>query len=39
MIHDKLIDACKIYHMPNNYVLDKNVLFATIKFDDCIQKI
>jgi hypothetical protein len=32
--NNKLIEECKIYHMPNNYVLDKNTLFATIKFDE-----
>jgi hypothetical protein len=37
MIHDKLIDECKIYHMPNNYVLDKTSRFATIKFDDAVH--
>jgi hypothetical protein len=31
-----LIDDCKIYHMPNNYVADKNTPFATIRFDKAI---
>ena len=34
IINNKLIEECKIYHMPNNYVLDKNTRFATIKFDE-----
>ena len=34
IINNKLIEDCKIYHMPNNYVLDKNTRFATIKFDE-----
>lgn len=37
IINNKLIDNCKIYHMPNNYVLNKNTLFATIKFDEAIN--
>ena len=36
IINNKLIDECKIYHMPNNYVLNKSILFATIKFDEAI---
>lgn len=32
MVRDKLVSDCKIYHMPNNYVSDKNTLFATVKF-------
>ena len=35
--NNKLIEDCKIYHMPNNYVLNKNTPFATIKFDEAIQ--
>lgn len=38
IINNNLIDDCKIYHMPNNYVLNKYSLFGTIKFDDCIKK-
>lgn len=34
---NKLIEDCKIYHMPNNYVLDKKSPFATIKFNDAIR--
>uniref|UniRef100_A0A6C0B841 Uncharacterized protein n=1 Tax=viral metagenome TaxID=1070528 RepID=A0A6C0B841_9ZZZZ len=37
IINNKLIEECKIYHMPNNYVLDKNTLFATINFDEAIK--
>ena len=37
IINNKLIEDCKIYHMPNNYVLNKNIPFATIKFDEAIQ--
>ena len=36
IIDNKLIEECKIYHMPNNYVYDKSNLFATIKFNDCL---
>jgi hypothetical protein len=36
IVNNKLIEECKIYHMPNNYVIDKNTLFATIKFDEAI---
>ena len=36
MVNDKLIDDCKIYHMPNNYVVNNDTLFATIKFDEAI---
>ena len=34
IINNKLIEDCRIYHMPNNYVLNKNTRFATIKFDE-----
>ena len=37
IVNNKLIEDCKIYHMPNNYVLDKNTLFATIKFDEAVK--
>ena len=37
IVNNKLIEECKIYHMPNNYVLNKDSCFATIKFDDAIQ--
>ena len=36
MIDNKLIEDCKIYHMPNNYVSDTGNMFATIKFNDCM---
>lgn len=35
--NDRLIEDCKIYHLPNNYVLDKNSPFATIKFKDALK--
>lgn len=38
VINNKLLEDCKIYHMPNNYVYNNYTLFATIKFDDCIKK-
>jgi hypothetical protein len=38
MIDNKLIENCKIYHMPNNYVCDKSSPFATIKFDEAIKQ-
>jgi hypothetical protein len=34
--NNKLIDDCKIYHMPNNYIPHKR--FATIKFDDALKR-
>jgi hypothetical protein len=37
IINNKLIEDCKIYHMPNNYVNNKNTLFATVKFEDAIK--
>jgi hypothetical protein len=37
MINDKLIEECKIYHMPNNYVNDPTNGFATIKFDEIVK--
>ena len=37
IVNNKLIENCKIYHMPNNYVLDKNTPFATIKFDEAVK--
>jgi hypothetical protein len=37
IINNKLIEECKIYHMPNNYVLDKNACFAKIKFDEVLK--
>jgi hypothetical protein len=37
IINNKLIDDCKIYHLPNNFTLT-NDLFATIKFDEAIKE-
>lgn len=37
IINNKLIEDCKIYHMPNNYVFNKHTLYATIKFDEAIK--
>lgn len=37
IINNKLIEECKIYHMPNNYVIDKKTPFATIKFDEALK--
>lgn len=36
-INNKLIDDCKIYHLPNNYVMNKDTAFATIKFDEAVK--
>ena len=36
-INNKLNEDCRIYHMPNNYVLDKNTRFATIKFNEAVK--
>lgn len=33
--NNKLIDDCKIYHMPNNYI--PHPTFATIQFDDALK--
>jgi len=35
--NNKLIESCKIYHMPNNYVTN-NSKFATILFNNAINK-
>lgn len=37
IINNKLIEECKIYHMQNNYVLNKNTAFATIKFNEALK--
>lgn len=37
VVNNKLIEDCKIYHMPNNYVLNKKTRFATIKFNEAIR--
>jgi hypothetical protein len=36
IINNKLIEDCKIYHMPNNYVVNNGTRFATIKFNEAI---
>ena len=37
IINNKLINDCKIYHMPNNYVTCDDNSFATIKFNEAIK--
>ena len=37
IINNKLIEECKIYHMPNNYVINKASHYATIKFDEALK--
>jgi hypothetical protein len=37
VINNKLIEECKIYHMPNNYVNDSTTQFATVKFDEALE--
>jgi hypothetical protein len=37
LVNNKLNDACKIYHMPNNYVNNNKFGFATIKFDEALS--
>jgi len=37
IVNNKLIEECKIYHMPNNYVLNKNTTLATIKFNEAVK--
>lgn len=39
MVDDKLTDACKIYHLPNNYVKNKSSPFGIHKFDEAIRPI
>lgn len=34
----QLIDDCKIYHMPNNYVIDKTTTLASVKFAEAVNK-
>lgn len=34
LIHNKLHEDCRIYHLPNNYVTDKRNNWATVKFKD-----
>lgn len=36
IINNKLIDDCKVYHLPNNYVSMKHEVFATIKFNEAV---
>ena len=35
--NNQLIDDCRIYHMPNNYVVDKTMVLATIKFAEAVN--
>lgn len=37
IVKGKLIDECKVYHLPNNYVMNNSTLFATIQFDDALK--
>lgn len=37
VMNRKLIEDCRIYHMPNNYVLDKTSEYGTIKFEEAIN--
>lgn len=39
IINNKLIEDCKIYHMSNNYIIQKHNSFSTIKFDEAITYI
>jgi hypothetical protein len=32
----KLVDTCKVYHLPNNYVNEPYCFFATVRFDEII---
>jgi len=36
IMNNKLIEDCKIYHMANNYVVNRYTPFATIKFDEAL---
>jgi hypothetical protein len=37
IINNHLNKDCKIYHLSNNYVVDKSTTLATIKFDEAIK--
>ena len=37
IINNELNDNCKIYHLPNNYVTNKDSKFATVKFTEAIS--
>jgi hypothetical protein len=37
IVNKNLIQDCRIYHMHNNYVNDKNTPFATIRFDEAVK--
>ena len=37
LVHGNLVDACRIYHIANNYVIDGNNSFATIPFNSAVQ--
>ena len=37
VVNNKIIEDCKIYHMPNNYAMDKNSGFGSIKFDNALE--
>jgi hypothetical protein len=37
LVDNKLIDECKIYHMPNNYITNTHNLFSTIPFDEAVN--
>lgn len=37
IVNNSLIDTCKIYHMPNNYVLDTLSSFGKIQFTKAIK--
>lgn len=39
VVRGKLIDECKVYHLPNSYVVNNSTSFATIHFDDALQNI
>jgi len=34
---NKLIEDCRIYHLPNNYVSDNSNLWATVKFTEALR--
>jgi hypothetical protein len=35
--NNQLIDDCRIYHMPNNYVIDKTTTLASVKFEEAVH--
>lgn len=39
IVDNTLTNQCKIFHLPNNYVMDKMTPFATVKFRDAVRNL